>query len=373
MRWLWTWRVDDSGPYLSSTMRGIPLKFLAILTVRNEAAYLLEWLAHHRAVGITDFLVFSNDCQDGTDAMLDRLAALGHLTHLRNEEPYDKGGIQFTALKRAAKLDVLRDADWILPLDIDEFVNIHAGDGTLPDLLRALPDATAITLTWRLFGSSDRVRYDDRPVTRSFVRTAPAVMHWPWRAAMFKTLYRNDGIYAKPGVHRPRSPDKTRLDQARWFDCEGRELDDQFKTRRIFSNYGRPNYRFAQLNHYPLGSMENFIVKADRGRAVHSDHMLDVDYWVERNFNTDTDTSIHRMAQATRTHHDILSADATVAALHEAAVQWRKHRFARLMEQEPFRALFARLLMTPPSRPIAPESARTLTGFANLGRSKPTS
>ena len=49
------------------------MRILAVLTVRNEAAFLLEWLAHHRAVGVTDFLVFSNDCQDGTDAMLDRL------------------------------------------------------------------------------------------------------------------------------------------------------------------------------------------------------------------------------------------------------------------------------------------------------------
>ena len=35
---------------------------LAILCVRNEAAFLLEWLAHHRAVGFDHFLVFSNDC-----------------------------------------------------------------------------------------------------------------------------------------------------------------------------------------------------------------------------------------------------------------------------------------------------------------------
>ncbi|MEL7154928.1 MAG: glycosyltransferase family 2 protein, partial [Pseudomonadota bacterium] len=38
------------------------MKALAILTVRNEAAFLLEWLAHHQAVGFSDFLVFSNDC-----------------------------------------------------------------------------------------------------------------------------------------------------------------------------------------------------------------------------------------------------------------------------------------------------------------------
>ncbi|MEK7854637.1 MAG: type VI secretion system baseplate subunit TssG, partial [Acidobacteriota bacterium] len=41
--------------------------------VHDEGAFLLEWLAHHRASGFTDVLVFSNDCSDGTDLMLDRI------------------------------------------------------------------------------------------------------------------------------------------------------------------------------------------------------------------------------------------------------------------------------------------------------------
>ena len=207
------------------------MRFLAILTLRNEAAFLLEWLAHHRAVGFTDFLVFSNDCQDGTDAMLDQLAQFGQLTHIRNDGPYGKGGIQFTAMKLADKHPLVQQADWIMALDIDEFVNIKTGDGTLPALLAALPDADAITLTWRLFGNGDTVRYEDSPITETFRRCAPAVMHWPWRASMFKTLFRNDGTYRKIGVHRPRdNKDADRLASYRWFDCEGRELGEAFKT-----------------------------------------------------------------------------------------------------------------------------------------------
>lgn len=342
------------------------MNLLAILTVRNEGAFLLEWLAHHRAVGFTDFLVFSNDCQDGTDAMLDRLDAMGLVTHRRNDGPHDKGGIQFTALKAAEKLPILRRADWVLPLDVDEFVNIHAGDRTLPALLAALPQATAITLTWRLFGNAGIVHYEDAPVTRQFTRAAPAVMHWPWRAAMFKTLYRNDGTYRKPGVHRPRNPDPGRLAQARWFDGEGRELDDSFKTTRIFSNYGRPNHALVQLNHYPLGAMESYVVKADRGRAVHSDHMLGLDYWVERNFCTDEDTSIHALDSSAALA--ALKSDPELARLHDAAVAWRKARFDALMLHDPCRALFGRLLMTPPTRPLPPEAARVMIRYANRAR-----
>lgn len=341
---------------------------LAILCVRNEGAFLLEWLAHHRAVGFDNFLIFSNDCQDGTDIMLDRLQQMGHVTHIRNDGPYDKGGIQFTALKMAAKHKLVKQADWILPLDVDEFVNIHCGDHTLGALHAAIPDATAITLTWRLFGAGGQVRYSDAPVLDAFIRAAPAVMYWPWRASMFKTLYRNDGTYKKPGVHRPRDTDDKKLDKALWFDGNGNALPEQFTTKRIFSNFGQDNYGLVQLNHYPLGAIESYVLKADRGRAVHSDDMLGVDYWVERNFNTDEDTSIQALATPRLAELDALKSDPALAQLHNNAVQWRSNRFDQLMQKEPFRALFGRLMMTPPSQPIPRQAAQFMVNYANLAR-----
>lgn len=331
---------------------------------------MLEWLAHHRAVGFSDFLVFSNDCQDGTDAMLDRLAALGEITHVRNDGPYDKGGIQFTALKLASRLEIVKGADWILTLDIDEFVNIHVGERTLPALTAALPEASAITLTWRLFGNDGITRYKDRRVTETFTGCAPEIIHWPWRAAMFKTLYRNDGTYGKPGVHRPRSPNRDRLRQARWFDCAGRELGDDFRTRRLFSDYGRPLFGLAQLNHYVLGAMESFILKSDRGRVNHCD-LMQADYWVERNYSSKRDTSIRKMDAKSAPLLSALMGDAQLNRLHREAVKWRRDRFDQLMRQEEFRALYARLLMTSPTRPINAATARILAGYARIGHRSP--
>ncbi|MEO0634545.1 MAG: glycosyltransferase family 2 protein [Pseudomonadota bacterium] len=346
------------------------MSHVVITTLRNEGAFLLEWLAHHRAVGVDHFVVFSNDCNDGTDAMLDHLAGLGWLTHVRNDGPYDAAGIQFTALNLAARLDVVRAADWILTMDVDEFVNIHTGDGTFAALHDALPDASAITLTWRLFGNNGQVRYSDKPVTETFEKAAPDILYWPWRAAMFKTLYANDGTYKKPGVHRPRAPDASGVNSARWYDGHGRTLDAQFKTKRIFSNFGQSNYGLVQLNHYPLGSIESYLVKVDRGRANRADTTLGADYWVERNFNTDTDTSIRRYDSARDAILTQLRADPAVASLHDSAVLWRKARFETLMQQEPSRALFGRLLLTPPAQPLSAQAARFLAGYAHTAQSE---
>ncbi len=48
--------------------------------MRNEGPYILEWLAHHRAIGVRDALIYSNDCDDGSDALLDLLAGAGMAT-----------------------------------------------------------------------------------------------------------------------------------------------------------------------------------------------------------------------------------------------------------------------------------------------------
>ncbi|MCB2129365.1 MAG: glycosyltransferase family 2 protein [Rhodobacteraceae bacterium] len=340
---------------------------LAILTVRNEGAFLIDWLAHHRATGFTDFLVLSNDCDDGTDTMLDRMEDLGWLTHLRNPGPHEKGP-QWEALKRADAHPLTAAADWVLFIDIDEYVNIHAGDRTVAALLSALPEATAIPLTWRVFGNAGLRDYVDRPITEQFTFAAPAVMGWPWRAAMFKTLFRNNGAYGKLGVHRPRQPDARMIKKQRWFDGSGRELPAEYHTGRIFSPYGRDNYRLVQLNHYALGAMESYVLKCDRGRANRDASATGLSYWVERNLCTDEDRSITEMAPRSAPYRDALLSDARLQSLHAAAVLWRKERFGALMQVEENRSLYGRLLMTPPSRPLTPEEHRFLTGFAVQAR-----
>ena len=343
------------------------MRVLAVATVKNEGAFLIDWLAHHRACGFTDFLVFSNDCDDGTDAMLDRLAALGWLAHVRNDGPQDEGP-QWAALKAADRHPLVRAADWVLVLDIDEYVNIHAGDRTVAALLAVLPRATAIPLTWRLFGNAGVIADDDRPVTQVFTRAAPAVLHWPWRAMLFKTLFRNDGSYGKLGVHRPRQPDPSRMAAQVWIDGSGEVLPEAFRTGRIFSDLGRDHYGLVQLNHYALGTMQGFLVKADRGRANREASAADVGYWVERNFCDVEDRTV--LALDSSALRADLRADPVLGPLHAAAVRWRQERFAQLMAQEPWRAFFGRLLMCGPTRVLSPDQARLVWRHGPAGLAK---
>ena len=179
---------------------------------------------------------------------------------------------------------------------------------------------------------------------------------------------RNDGTYRNLGVHRPRNPRDEKLKSSRWFDGEGRELSEAYHSKYIFSQFGRSNYKLAQLNHYPLGAMESYVVKADRGRAVHADHMLGLDYWVERNFSVEEDRSVLAISPLVQEIRAELAKDSILSQLHVAAVNWRKTRFNDLLAQEPYRALFGRLLMTPPSQPLPPQAAQFLLRHARAAQ-----
>ncbi len=76
------------------------------------------------------------------------------------------------------------------------------------------------------------------------------------------------------------------------------------------------------------------------GRANRDASTADVGYWVERNFAAVEDRQ-HPGAGLPGWRAE-LAADAELAALHARAVAWRKERFRRLMNEEPWRAFFGR-------------------------------
>ena len=127
-------------------------------------------------------MILSNDCEDGSDEMLDHLSKSGEIIHLRNDGPYDDRGIQFATLELAGRQKGLKEADWIMHLDIDEFLNIHVGDGQIGDLITALPEA--IALTWRMFGNNGIIEFKDRLITDQTALAAPKIMHWSLCAFM---------------------------------------------------------------------------------------------------------------------------------------------------------------------------------------------
>ncbi|MEO0992092.1 MAG: glycosyltransferase family 2 protein, partial [Pseudomonadota bacterium] len=163
---------------------------LVVSTMRDEGPYVLEWLAYHRAIGFDDFLIYTNDCRDGTDLLLDRLAASGHVTHVRNEVL--RRGPHKSALKYALAHPAFQAADWVYVTDADEFLNIRLGDGRVDDLIARYPRADAVPVAWRMFSHSGHVGLGDQLLLEALTDCEPAEAETGAPGRFVKSLFRND-------------------------------------------------------------------------------------------------------------------------------------------------------------------------------------
>lgn len=328
------------------------MRALIVTCVRNEAPFLLEWIAYHRAIGFTDFLIYSNDCEDGSDALLDRLTELGVVTHELNRAG-GKKTVQWRALSRARHHPLSDQADWIHVADVDEFLCIHAGAGHLEDLFAARPEAGGFAIPWRMFGNAGVVRFQDRPITEQFTRAAPDALLWPWRAVQFKSLYRNEPRYDRLGVHRPRLKAGETPDD--WVDGNG---DPLARIPGTVVPTLAPRYALAQINHYALGAMESFLVKVMRGKPNHSKDAIDLAYWADRNLCAIEDRSILRHSDAIAAGVAELRQDARIDRLHRESVEWRHRRIAELVRESDSFYMLSRLMQMPPTR-VLPDAQQT--------------
>ena len=307
---------------------------LIVTCMKNEGPFILEWVAYHRAIGVDDFLIYTNDCDDGTDALLNALMARGIVQRRDNRFHGTALKPQHWALAASEKEQVLKDAGWIISMDVDEFINIHAGEGRLADLYKAVGEANMISLTWRLFGNADVDGFEDRFVTDQFTRCAPELCRKPHQAWGFKTLFRNLGIYKKMGVHRPKGLKPDLWDRINWVNGSGRAMPTKLMRNGWRSTTDSYGYDLVTLNHYAVRSAESFLVKRDRGRVNHVDRDQGLSYWFRMNNNWEEDRSILTKRAALQAEYDTLMADPEVAALHAACVAKHRAKIIALKGQE---------------------------------------
>jgi len=330
------------------------MRITAVTCVKNEGPFLLEWIAFNRLLGVTDFLFYSNDCNDETDTMLDALAAEGVVRHLPN--PAEGRNYQMEALKDAAKQEVVYDADWVWIADVDEFLNIHVGDHTIPALIEACGNPQAISVTFQFFANDGIDDFVDAPVIGQFTRSHNPDIWCDQTAIEVKSLMRRDFPLQYFGAHRPffkGSINKNK--RPSWTDASGRDVQFKFKMaankRRIRQFPAQGAREFATLNHYALRSLDSYLVKNDRGDVNREHRHFDDSYWRERNDSAWEDTSIQRYLPRLKKEITSLKKIKGVAELHEKAVKKHIEIRDRLLTDNDYKRLRDRLKDVPTLSP----------------------
>lgn len=330
-------------------MSSKPPRVTLFSCMKNEGAGLLEWIAYHRCIGIDHFLIYSNDCDDGTDLMLDRLQDMGLVTHRRNVAPKGRNTrAQALAIDQLADDPVYQAADWVLFIDADEFLNIHHGTGHLTDLFNVAPQADCFLIHWRLFGTAGRQRFEPGLVTEQFTR-AIALAHRDVPGSFApKSLFRRSA-FLKLGIHRPRQlPDAP---PALHVLADGSPMHRGWAKIEAAANFAH-----AQINHYSVQSLDMVILKYLRGFAAGQAPPDPLAYLKARDFNHEPDRRILRHHAALTAERNALLADPILGPLQATADHWRLDALARQVWRRRNRPLIdsmiaAQQAMLPPTAP----------------------
>lgn len=269
--------------------------------MRDECMFALEWVAYHRVIGFDHVFVCTNDCNDGTDILMDRLAALGAVHHIRNDlrgeaPPQPAGVARVLADPRA------QASRWLLHIDADEFLNVLEGSGRLADWLPVVEGFDAVAVTWRLFGDGGLDEWPEgglqiEELTRAAARTRPFT-------AMQKTMF-DPRAFAGGIDHMPKQPRRA----VGLCTASGRPLHPGAMSDPRLSDHrdaddGAANrtrhlrWEGAVVNHYAVRAPDLFLLKNHRGdgmrSAYNSRYMLHSRWHRAANVNDVEERSIQR-------------------------------------------------------------------------------
>jgi len=235
--------------------------------MKDEGPFVLEFVAHHLVLGFDRLLIASNDCRDGTDALLDALHAAGHVRHLRNV--LAPGDIpQHAGYDRLRARFGLEGVEWLMMLDADEFLAVSVGDGTVQALTAGVPDGVDIVaLNAMTFGTvagavwqPDRVcaRFTHRlPLTDKINGAVKSLTRAPRR---FRGIHNHHMV-----GYRGEAPLQVMRADGSVFELP---RDVPLWTRLRALPVEEIRHDRAHYNHYAIKTYDSFAARRDRGRGA---------------------------------------------------------------------------------------------------------
>ncbi|AUQ70058.1 glycosyltransferase family 2 protein [Phaeobacter inhibens] len=320
------------------------MRYTLVATAKNEGPAILEWVAYHKMIGFETIIIYQNDSDDFTHETLKILRDMGEIAYFYNRA--ERGRHQVKAYKRAAQQAAFREAQWVLALDLDEFLLVRADGGTVQDLVDAMPECNQIMLNWKRFGGAGKTRISQDLVVETFT-LAEDEARVKTHLTPFKAMF-DPSAYTRCGVHRPQGQlipeDQIRI-------CNGSGLPLNAYEHRNFRAKDPGQRALAQINHYITKDAASFVLKSYRGSAHQANRAIDRKYWTRRNYNSQEDLLLAARADAIRDRMQELDAASggRLLDLRDQAIELHRSRFDALMEDSAtvYRDLYTYCLENP--------------------------
>lgn len=287
--------------------------------MKNEGAFIIEWVAHYLALGFDRVIVVTNDCDDGTDLIADRLAQLAPVTHLRNDVP-EGGFAQESGMALLKSSDELAGVDWLLHCDADELLYLHMPDPDIGRFIADLPECDAVAFDWR-FAGTDLDAWPGGLVVDHCPRGSDERIKFE---TFSKTMFRPE-LFGFFSDHMPKAPlrDGIVVRNSLGEELPNAAMYHPRKSRFIRGTTDHMSWQAAEMRHYALRARQAFAIKALRGFGINpvaGKYRIGSQFW--RNANRkDVALAINPLWYARlRGHVDRFLADPDLAALQAEAV-----------------------------------------------------
>ncbi|SHL73014.1 Glycosyl transferase family 2 [Paracoccus solventivorans] len=365
---------DGQAPVAAEKDRPVAVPGTYLFTaVRNEAPFLIEWIAYHKVIGFENIIVAANPSTDGTDELLAALAEAGEIVFVPHDPP-EGVGPQRNAAKLANERQLIPDGAWASWLDADEFLNVKCGNGRLEALIDEIGRRVCILVPWRIFGDGGNKTFQGRHLTESFILASAD--DFPHNREVKSFFRKGNGIVGLSirGINRPLLTGDSGLRNDSVMTGSGAVLSnseinnrwlsgrDFAKTRRI--DESEHGYSIAQINHYSIRTAEHYLLKRMRGRGYegHSEGEANTRHTAETyheyNRNECEDRSILRWEAQTGREMDRMLAIPAVRQAYDQAMDKVRAEIARLPAEKlaelrtlPARPAKARPAAYPETRP----------------------
>lgn len=124
------------------------MKIVTVSIIRNEADIIETFVRHHLQI-VDHMIIVNHRSVDSSKTILERLRDEGLHIELFEETSLEHvQGQVLTRMMRRAACEL--DADWVMPLDADEFVTA-SGSGRVRDTLARQPQDQVIKVPWRTY------------------------------------------------------------------------------------------------------------------------------------------------------------------------------------------------------------------------------